>query len=103
MFILGIAIGALSQYLFISKPQEIEYVEKAKELEEKYKFTLRAFAIQDSLLKLERSKRGNDITTRDSLSLAATSQVDVIDSLTRIEIDSNDLKEAILWLDFINK
>lgn len=99
--LLSLLIGALGSYFIESKPKQNEYQKRAEELKEKYENVLKAFAVQDSILKIEVLKREGDIKSRDSLSLGVSSYVNKIDSLTRIKIDSNDLNEAIKWLDSI--
>ena len=64
--------------------------------------TLRAFAIQDSIIKIGEEKRNLNIKNRDSLEGVIHYGVNKIDSLTVISIDSNDLNEAMRWLDSIS-
>ncbi len=99
----SLLLGAFVFYFFISKPKEVEYERKAVELQTKYNMTLKVFAVQDSVLRLAAVQRNKDTKSRDNMTIATISNIATIDSMTRVNIDSNDLKEAKSWLDLISK
>jgi hypothetical protein len=99
---ISLVVGAGSFHFLVSEPRSVEYEKKAEELQEKYILTLRAFAIQDSIIKIGEEKRNLNIKNRDSLEGVIHYGVNKIDSLTVISIDSNDLNEAMRWLDSIS-
>ena len=99
VFLIGITLGMTARYLLSEKPTVLGYEKRAEKLKYKYKNTLKAMAIQDSLLRISEEERDVDIESRDSLVTTTEKRIEYIDSLTHVNVDSNDLNEAMIWLD----